>query len=586
MNTYKTSRTLLLILIVLSLVTAFQVGAQTTQSVEQLKKQVEDLKEKGKASDTWSPAMKSVYEQSLKALITAYDQAIENEIKQVEDLMKVIAPEQAAAKTPLEKRLGELKALKSPATTPKPTPTPSPSPTPVSTPTPTPQPALFTLSVYAKVKGSGYPVSGAHVELLKLAPNSNPPEYQLMESDFKCDDPRNKCITSPDKPLKIFITVTDPAPTLKVAVIDDPYHPVLQSEVIVPSPGGKKTINLEMIPKDDDYYRAILGVEQAGLSSNGNQQNIFFNLFTSRPLLKSAHYYTEPGREICRELDDPSKRYSTQQKTNHSCYPPRQRIWGEFRVTSVPQPRQNLFQALSGSLGGSLNDGIGKIGDLETGVAFRAGYQVKLTRGYIAGNRFDFSLLVGGGGAAVPAPNKGVTIFAKPDAADTQRLKSLRDSILAQSGYDIDKPELKPYKNFAFVVKERDRFFRSYFGGLRFETFYGNTTPVSPSAMFDLTVGQDETITGGRMRGAVLSLDGFFPLPIGHGNLVYLFGTAQMALTRAKLEDPLLLPLADTTQTLTSKDTLIVPVQAPNRDLYRFGVGVNLLQVFTGTPKK
>jgi hypothetical protein len=104
--------------------------------------------------------------------------------------------------------------------------------------------------------------------------------------------------------------------------------------------------------------------------------------------------------------------------------------------------------------------------------------------------------------------------------------------------------------------------------------------------MFDVMFGQDETVTGGRLKGSVLRFDGFFPLPIGKGNLVYLFGTSQLALKRSKTNDPLLLPLADTTHTLTSPTTMVIPVPAANRDLYRIGVGINLFQVFsTGNNK-
>jgi hypothetical protein len=210
-------------------------------------------------------------------------------------------------------------------------------------------------------------------------------------------------------------------------------------------------------------------------------------------------------------------------------------------------------------------------------------------KGTIAASRFDFSLIAGGGAVGALAPERTVTIFNKP--TDTQRMALLKEKLERELNTE-DAARFNAaiaddkFKFLAFAPQGRDRFFRNYFGGLRFETYFGDTTPTRPSGMFDLTVGQDEAVTRGKFQGTVLRLDGFFPLPLGRNNLIYLFGTAQMALRTAKSADPLLLPLADTTQTLTSPETLVIPVPAANRDLYRFGIGVNLFQLFSGNPPK
>jgi len=437
-----------------------------------------------------------------------------------------------------------------------------------------------------------------------------------MQSGFECEDVKKRCLTDKLATLKIMIDKTETPQTLKIAGLDAPYFPTLLDENIVPI-GEEETVYLDMIPKDAENYRAIVGVEQSGANGTESQQNIFLDLFFSRPLI-ARQYLTEPGT-LCSESGannqktkkdeaksgangqkakkDEAKSNANDQKSmrdeaktkGYACDPPKQRIWGDVRLTSVPQPRQNLFQALNGSFSSSLNGALGKVKDLDTGFSFLAGYQFRVTKGSIAASRFDFSIIVGGGAVGALAPEKTVTIFNKP--TDTQRLALVKEKLERELNKD-DAAKFNAaiasdkYKFLAFAPQGRDRFFRNYFGGFRFETYFGDTAPTRPSGMFDLTIGQDEAVTRGKLQGTVLRLDGFFPLPLGRNNLIYLFGTAQMALRAAKNTDPLLLPLADTTQTLTSPETLVIPVPAANRDQYRFGIGVNLFQLFSGNAPK
>ena len=625
-----------LFLIAPFLITAASGLAQSEQSVEQIKKQIDDLKSRGANNASWSPAVKSAYDASLSALIAAYNEAIDGEIRQLNELLEVVSNQ--SARKPLEDQISRLNIAKQQAPAPNNAPQTvittngdrAGEPTGLAAPNNAPQTAIipieaanagngsngggssspgagaslangnddFTIEVHARVKGTGYPVKFAHVKLLRLKPDSNTSEY-VDASDFKC---RSKCNTDWNGFLSLTIPASDNI--FKIAIQKDPYHPFVQPDVILPRRAGQAVVNAELIPRDDEYYRSILGIEQTGLSAGRSDQNVFLNLFVSRPIL-SVPYYTEPGRTNCRreeKNEDPEvssnpgssrtaskplgeKKDNNQNiDNNYTCDPPRHRIWGDFRITSVPQPNQNLFQSLNGSFGGAVNSGIDRIRDLYTGFSFLAGYQYKLTRGSIAGNRFDFSIIVGGGASSVLSAEKNAPIYKIPGSEDPERRRLLENKLRGLTddrGVPFDPSRLAGYAHIAFVTKERDRFLRSYYGGFRFETHYGDTAPSRPSGMFDVLFGQDESVTGGRLQGSVLRLDGFFPLSIGKGNLVYLFGTSQLGLKRSKTNDPLLLPQADSTQTLTSPTTLVVPVPAANRDLYRIGVGVNLFQVFS-----
>src|SRR5262245_2883032 len=216
-----------LFLIAPFLVTAASGLAQSEQSVEQIKKQIDDLKSRGANNASWSPAVKSAYEASLGALIAAYNEAIDGEIRQLNELLEVVSNQ--SARKPLEDQISRLKMAKQQAPAPNNAPQTvittngdrTGGPTGLADPNNEPKTAnttikaanagngsnggagssspgngaegangrdRFTLTVHARVKGTGYPVNFAHVKLLRLKPDSNTSEY-VDASDFICEIP-------------------------------------------------------------------------------------------------------------------------------------------------------------------------------------------------------------------------------------------------------------------------------------------------------------------------------------------------------------------------------------------------------------
>jgi hypothetical protein len=100
------------------------------------------------------------------------------------------------------------------------------------------------------------------------------------------------------------------------------------------------------------------------------------------------------------------------------------------------------------------------------------------------------------------------------------------------------------------LVPNGDRFFRQYYGGVRVQS-------TQHTHIVDITVGQNEAITGGTFRGAVLRVDSFYALPLTPGNFLYLFGTA---IVRTSPRAPGI-----------GSDG--------GHDYYRIGVGVDFLQM-------
>jgi hypothetical protein len=63
------------------------------------------------------------------------------------------------------------------------------------------------------------------------------------------------------------------------------------------------------------------------------------------------------------------------------------------------------------------------------------------------------------------------------------------------------------------------------------------------------------------------------------GSWLYLFGSAYMRLAKNQNYSPLILNTA-TGVTVPSSTVTVLPLEQPNRDYYRLGVGLNINQLF------
>jgi hypothetical protein len=306
------------------------------------------------------------------------------------------------------------------------------------------------------------------------------------------------------------------------------------------------------------YTRAILGFEQSGGSASDSVQKPFLDFFFGAPIA---------GRES-------------------DIVPPRLATWGSVRFASVPQ-QQLASGGLQSFTSGFLTNIQGlKVNELVHGFDFLAGIDVRLVRpqgkGFVdldPGTRQNTSVsFVAGFGAINPfSQRQTAQIFAIPKiagATDPEFLKLF--------------PEAKDKTNIAFVSPERDRFFRQYYGGLRFKTFFydkhGYLINRFP-ALLDVTFGQNELVTG-KLRNAIFRLEGFYPFPFKSAKFLYLYGTAMMKMGGGGVKNnlPLFLKPPTTNVQLPDDNTVIVPIDRnPNlrstRDYYRFGLGINLIEL-------
>lgn len=148
----------------------------------------------------------------------------------------------------------------------------------------------------------------------------------------------------------------------------------------------------------------------------------------------------------------------------------------------------------------------------------------------------------------------------------------------------------------AFVPVERSRFYYQGFAGLRLKTYYfkyasgktqlhglcdnrepGELCPIFPG-IFDISVGQNSAYTGGFLHGWLLRTEAFYPLPFYPA--LHLYFTSWINVTQGNNnQTPLLLNAAGSDVSVTSPGVEIVTLNTLNRDYYRIGAGLDLVQL-------
>lgn len=136
----------------------------------------------------------------------------------------------------------------------------------------------------------------------------------------------------------------------------------------------------------------------------------------------------------------------------------------------------------------------------------------------------------------------------------------------------------------AFVPADRTRFYRYYGAGIRLRIYGEDFTHnrLRYPGIVDFTVGQNEYVTGGGLNGVVGQLTGVMPIPIPKVDGIYAFGSISSAFNQPVGGGPQLLlsPVPSTANVnYLSSSVYDVSVPQPNRDRYRLGFGVDLLQL-------
>ena len=198
-------------------------------------------------------------------------------------------------------------------------------------------------------------------------------------------------------------------------------------------------------------------------------------------------------------------------------------------------------------------------------------------------------------GVALVAGIGFTTPFSTPGASPTVFTLAPNSSLRQQFNVPATNPNGGgTFDNIAFVDRERSRFYRKYYVGLRLKTYHfselvkGRCDPDWKESksrpceynlfpgVIDLTAGQDEQVTGGHLSRWLFRLDVIQPLPFAPGFTI--FGSVSSVFQKNRSTNPVVLPSTSTTA-LSDPSVFIVNLDPRSRDVYRIGLGVDILQV-------
>jgi hypothetical protein len=330
--------------------------------------------------------------------------------------------------------------------------------------------------------------------------------------------------------------------TYVISTEGDDYY--TQREVVLKNGATRVNINIEDRPVSL-LARAIVGREQSGASSAQNQQNYFFDLFISKTL---------PLR----------------QKISPN-FGERWRTWGDFRIASTPLSDDTTIGAISTGFATQISQI--KVRDAARVFEFLGGLEYRVTGNAAllpsfdrqTKQKFSLSFIAGFGGITPINPQDSITTFKVFDDAPGL------------------PPEAKGKEFVAFIPADRSHFFRQYYLGARIQTFFFNryNVPIQRfPAQLDLTVGQNEFVTGGKLHGPIMRIEGFFPLPYEDLKFINLFATAMLRPGGERTTTPLVLQPAPDGTVVPASNVVLVTRPQPNRDYYRIGAGIDLVSFY------
>ena len=330
------------------------------------------------------------------------------------------------------------------------------------------------------------------------------------------------------------------------------------------------------------YFRAIAGIEQVGASSTPSKQQPFFDFFFINPIASKSPDATGKSKHL---------QFS---------------LWGNVRFgTSNVQGIGALssFNPATFATNFVQGDSSNKTSDLVESFDFLAGAEIQVFKSKKHHVSFLPSVtsisLIGSVGAITPLSSEKGAVF--------NTIPRVNNDMDIDPRFTAMFPDVGTQKTVAFVAPERDRFFRQYFGGFRIKSHFLKTDSKTDEyildedgnyierddifpAILDITVGQNEAITS-KLTGVILRIDGSYPIPIKN-NLLSVFGSAQLKLKKAQEKDlPSIFLAPALPAALSDPDVFVVranenPLFRSNRDTFRFGVGIDLLKLFSSSEDK
>ena len=304
-----------------------------------------------------------------------------------------------------------------------------------------------------------------------------------------------------------------------------------------------------------EEFHAIVGFQQSGASGAGSVQKFFLDFFVSRPVPGLFRVTTQDGE-------------------------PWFRWWGDVGIDSAPRSIGSAISAAaltSNATSLKFNE-LAQAAEFLTGLDTRIGYICCALWGQTAQSRQRFLL------SFITAFGASGSLTANPPVSNAVVFDNPLNSPIYPDFIKTYAAAANPaYKYVSFAPPFPNRYFKEYFGGFRLTTRYAdqNGNPLRrASAMVSATVGQNELITAGRLRGVVSRVEAFYPLSTGKPGIwsaIYLFATAQLRWGGAHAAVFPLTPVTSPDPESDNTNTLYITDRS-SRDYYTIGVGVDLIQ--------
>jgi hypothetical protein len=308
--------------------------------------------------------------------------------------------------------------------------------------------------------------------------------------------------------------------------------------------------------------------------------------------------------------------YDAEDPTNHRFW-----VWLNPRISSLPKNAVAAASLVNSSIGTFNSLTSSSLNDVVQGFEVLGGLELMLNKPQNAvafGNAHISTSLFGSAGFSTPfsVSSSNAQEFNLPQTLTQNQFTSIFGSPgSTQSVCTASNPAGGSPTTYscpagsvvAYIPADRSRFYPQYYAGVRLKTFYyqtggknaatefgglcadrqaGEVCPVFPGT-FDLGVGQNAAVSGGNLHGWVLRAEAFYPLPFAPAfhlyftSLIHLGGHEFTSTSTPVILNPTS-PFVD----LASPNVALVPVAAPNRDFYRLGVGVDLVQLLSELKQK
>ena len=263
--------------------------------------------------------------------------------------------------------------------------------------------------------------------------------------------------------------------------------------------------------------------------------------------------------------------------------------WGRVRLLGAPQPStQGIVSTFTDPTGQLTTQDYSKVG---TSLDFVIGPNMKLTDVHLP--KLGRWSLIAGIGATTPLSSQSVSITYKAPPTGSVECTTLTSRFTVANGYAPGLTRAPAgsatclaggFTDVSFSNRDRSSFLRKWGAGVRTVSQFGcndSSSDCTPAdGILDLTFGQDEAVTRGILRHFVFKVDGVLPIPIKSSSYLYAFGSVALRTWRNEDRSPLILQTETATVTIPSPTVIVLPLQQPDRDFYRLGVGLNLNQVF------